>query len=214
MARISSPLVAQRVILASCFVVSALALNRIHHSIRPPSGPLSEDRSGRLNVTPQLKSGHQIVAVVLAASWCVGSQGAGFQRNVAEMQDSLGKKAVRDGESLSMLGVALDWSIPDGVAYLGHLGRFDQIMVGGNWLNEGALRYIWRDSAGVPVLPQVVLLDRWIGIANVITARARDTSTQALSIDSERVVARMLGPKAISDWVHARERGLPSLMAR
>ena len=115
------------------------------------------------------------------------------------MKQALADRATAAGESFSAIGVAAEWSIEDGLAYLiegkwtrgiHDFGAWDEVQAGRNWLASGALNYVWRDPAGVPTVPQVVLLEREVGI-----------SGDRISASEDVPVLRLVGSDEITEWV-------------
>jgi hypothetical protein len=98
---------------------------------------------------------------------------------------------VAQGEKQSFvsLGVALDWSIRDGLEFLGEFGPFDEVMVGRSWLNSGGVRYMWRDIPGEPVCPSI------IG-----TTRQVDVTQTAITVSEEELLLRKVGLTEIEQW--------------
>jgi hypothetical protein len=111
------------------------------------------------------------------------------------MKVLLAGKAKATGRSFTTIAVALDWDVDEGLAFLRNFGKFDEILVGRNWTNEGAIRYIWHDFPGRPSVPQVVVL-----------VRSVDVGKRTLSVVGERVLTRQIGVDEIRDWV---AKGVP-----
>ena len=157
-------------------------------------GPSSGKPDPFTTTSPKrIGSGREIVAVFIGGSICGASTSEGLDRHLREAQQSVARRAVEIGARFTTIGVALDWSVRDGYEYLSRFGGFDEIMAGHQWLNTGAIQYIWRDPGGRPMLPQVVILDREV-----------DADARVIRITGERVLARMLGTVEIRQWNDAR----------
>ena len=59
---------------------------------------------------------------------------------IRQMKAMLAHQADSLKRPLSVNGIALDWFVDSGVAYLQSLGAWDEITVGNNWGNPGAVR--------------------------------------------------------------------------
>jgi hypothetical protein len=140
-----------------------------------------------------LPAGEQVEAVLIAASWCHGITVPGFHEAIVSLQRNLPKEAARDGLSFSFVGVALDWKPEDGYRFLSRYDPFDEIVVGGNWGNTDAVRFIWRDYPGNPSVPQLVVLRRLV---------IQDSTTMKFGAD--RLVGRFLGAQEIIQWAAER----------
>jgi hypothetical protein len=139
--------------------------------------------------------GREIVAVLVSSSKCIGNTVPGFLTAVDTMNRALAAQARRSGRQFVAVGVATDWDTDSGYAYLKSLTRFDEVIVGRNWFNLGASRYVWGDSAARPIEPQVILLERTITMGD-----------SGVAIGPTRVLARYQGADKIIEWV---KRGTP-----
>ena len=92
-------------------------------------------------------------------------------------------------------GVSLEPIIEDGLKDLQTLGRFDEMSLGGNWMNPEVVRFLGPQMGrNLPdsYIPQVILLER------EVWARG-DT----MSVTPEHEIGRLRGAKEIRDWVVA-----------
>jgi hypothetical protein len=90
------------------------------------------------------------------------------------------------------LGVAISEDIDSGVAMLQPLSQFEEISIGGGWVNQTAEKYFWTDPTGKAPVPQVLIVEREIN--------ATDTRSQ-WSVSPHRLVLRVLGADPIRAWV-------------
>jgi len=134
--------------------------------------------------------GQELVAVLVSSSHCVGNSVPGFLTAVDSMNRALATQASRSGMNFVSIGVATDWEPDSGYAYLKSLSHFGELIVGRNWFNLGAAHYVWADSTGKPLEPQVILLER-----------RTDMDSTGVRIGSDRVLARYLGAGEIVSWV-------------
>jgi hypothetical protein len=110
------------------------------------------------------------------------------------MKPLLACQAKASHRSLAIVGVSLDWQVDTAVAFLNETGPYDEIIGGGNWVNVGALDFIWRDGRP-PSIPQLILLERTF-----------DSTRTAIRVREERELARFLTPGALQAWV---KKGAP-----
>jgi hypothetical protein len=126
----------------------------------------------------------------------IGSSACGAHRNeilraaVETAKQSLAERYTGEGQQFVSAGVAIDWRVEDGIDFLAAFGEFDEIIVGGNWLNSGAIRYIWRDFPGESAVPQVVVVKRSVTV-----------SSATISVGEEELLARLAGAEQITKWV-------------
>lgn len=104
-----------------------------------------------------------------------------------------GTSAVRQfasthGMLYSTIGIADDWNVQHGLAFLRAFGPLDELDVGRNWFNGGVERYI-TDMDGTPVVPQVVVL-----------ARAISRDSMPIRMGSQVEILRVTGEDAIVRW--------------
>lgn len=140
------------------------------------------------------RTGTEIVMVFIGASFCGAGQRPGFPETLERGKLGLSARARADGKEFRAMAVSLDWDTDSAMVFLEPFGRWDEIAVGSNWLNESALRFIWRDHPGQPVVPQMLILERSLNTGD------------AVSIADERVLKRLLGVGEISAWVQAGAR--------
>ena len=93
--------------------------------------------------------------------------------------------------SLSVIGVALDWDVKRGAAFLEPLGAFDQVVIGGNWVNLAVAQFVLRDPLAEMAMPQIVVLERTVQQGDRVT------------ISEPRVIRRIIGGADIPAWVAA-----------
>jgi len=91
--------------------------------------------------------------------------------------------------------VALDWTPSAGIGWLKGIADFDEIIAGREWVNLGAIAYVWRDSSAVPALPQLVVLARTVRLEN-----------NRIVASQPQPILRLLGEQAIRAWVEAHRR--------
>ncbi len=177
--------------------MSGLSIAAIHHRTvsAPTASRVSYKRATGNSSLVVLGSRDELVAVLIASSHCSGSLRPDFVPAVLKMKRALAFKALSEHKRLVTVGAATDDSKDDGLTFLNMLGPFDEIVLGGNWLNEAATQYIWRDQPGVPAVPQWVLLERHV-----------DINRKSINVGAERVVDRVIGANGMLEWLKRNKR--------
>jgi hypothetical protein len=145
--------------------------------------------SGKRNDAHGIPHGDQVVVFFVAAAFSRGSSAPGLREAIRSLHQKLQAEAERQGLALEFVGVSLDWIVEDGIRFLRAYGPFDEMVVGGNWLNLAAIEYVWRDSPGVPTIPQIVLVRRRI-----------DPGPSTIGVGPDHVVGRFVGVEQIIEW--------------
>jgi hypothetical protein len=137
----------------------------------------------------EFATGPELVLVFVSASFCGADRQPGFRQALEDATVRVEQQAKSRGIQFRTHGILLDWQPQQAMAALARFGAFDEASVGSNWLNDGALRYIWRDYPSVPQVPQVLLVQRRI-----------ETQPQ-VRVTEERVVKRFVGTDPVMKWV-------------
>jgi hypothetical protein len=139
--------------------------------------------------------GQQLVAYVLLASRCAHCQHPELKDAVRELRRRLNRAADSAFGATTVIGIAVEGVIPEGVSYLTSIGldAFDEVSIGNAWLNEHVSRFAWRDRLIEPAVPQVVLV-----------TRSLDATTAPFSVvlGSDSVIAVLTGRQSVTDWVN------------
>ena len=149
--------------------------------------------------------GAHLVAFVIGASDCDWSNmpeiKAAFGRIRERMRAAYGDAYAH----IEVVGVAIDEDPEAGLTYLSDIGRgtvgtaFDQIAVGGSWLNEQVVRFAWREGKAAASTPQVIVVERLVDTSSYL-------SESTIKTGNDLVVANASGRNDILRWI---ERGLP-----
>ncbi len=107
------------------------------------------------------------------------------------MRRVVGGRAAVQGFRPFFIGVAAEKSLNAGLRFLNAMGQFDEIVVGGDWMNEEAVRYFWRDIPGRASLPQIVVVRRSVKIG------------PPDDVGEEEVLARLIGTTEIERWLNS-----------
>lgn len=139
------------------------------------------------------------MAIVISSSWCIGGKDPRFVPAVRAALRILSQQAEADSVTFSAMGVSLDWPPDSGAIYIQHLADFDQWVVGYNWSNDSAVRWIWNDSTVRAAIPQFIVVERERGVR----ARTDGKTGTIPTYGPERVIQRFLSANALADWVLA-----------
>lgn len=164
------------------------------------------------------ESGVEITMVFISMAGLGVNTDSGFGRTVREIKAKLFDLATRSGRRFSAVGVAIDWSPEIAVDYLltggseayprfprQEFGPWSAIHAGRGWLNEVSLAQLFRsdieDTGGIPAatIPQIIVLERSI-----------KRLASGYEVADERVVQRLIGPRAMEDWLEGGELPPPT----
>jgi hypothetical protein len=137
----------------------------------------------------------EVLAIVVSARSCGPCNVPEYKSAVRRMMPMLARQVAKSGASFAAVGLGLDWNVDTARAYFQTLGAFDELVLGRNWWNTGAVAYMWRESVASPAMPQVVLVRR-----HTIDSQPR------MTVSADSVIVRLVGEKQIVAWV---ARGAP-----
>lgn len=90
----------------------------------------------------RIASGDEVLIIFIGASFCRAVDVAGFPESLSRLKDEVRRQGDAANMRIGIIGVALDWGVPSGLAWLRRFGEFDEVLVGRNWLNTGAVDYM------------------------------------------------------------------------
>ena len=137
----------------------------------------------------RLAEGRELVAVYIGSTDCGPCQLPDVKNAVRAMKPLLAAQAKQRGIALTAIGVAQDWDLKQGAAFLEPLGAFDQVVIGGNWTNIAVEQFVLRDSVAEMAMPQIVLVERAVQLGTRVT------------VSAPRVLRRISGAIDIPAWV-------------
>jgi hypothetical protein len=113
--------------------------------------------------TPSQQPEREIVAVFTTMAGCCETLVPMLKPSLDSMRMFLAAEAARRGATFKIVGVSLDWEPEIGWEHLKKYGRFDEVTVGGNWMNMSAEMLIFQDtSSHASVHPQVLVYEHTI----------------------------------------------------
>jgi hypothetical protein len=131
---------------------------------------------------PGVDDGPEIVVVLIGSAGCAASRQNTLSNAMDQLRATLLEASSRQGLRVAFLGVALDTHISSGLRWLTSVGPFDQVSVGGNWLNLAAV--------------QIVVLRRVVTIAS---------DSQSVVVEPDVLVSRLRGVQEIINWATSDE---------
>lgn len=166
----------------------------------PPMSSVSVEwmRSEREAYAPSYSAegGPELAFIYIGSSGCAYSNGPELPVMIEQLKQRIKEEAQSTDRSFAAIGVAKDWVVEDGIEHLQKFGAFDEVMTGRNWLNVGALKYMWEDIPGKAATPQIVVVDRVV----------EGVDAPAYGIKEEELVVRKIGLREIRQWL---EQGVP-----
>lgn len=143
-------------------------------------------------------SGKHLIVYALLASDCGMCTEAKLKAAMARMRDSLVTTNRGQFAAIRVIGVALDEEVPDGVRYLASFrGTFDQIVVGGSWLNEVMSSMAWRDHIATTQIPQLLAFQRSVDATGY---------PQTILVQPDSLLLRVIGRDSVIAWVNRGAR--------
>lgn len=139
----------------------------------------------------QMRTSSELIMVVVGAHGCAASNDPSLPPALQRIREGLAAAAAKEGLRFAVLGIAVDPEPSDGLAYLSKLGLgFDEIATGRNWLGLGPTVFLFRDQAGPPTIPQVLVLSRTVEVQG----------QSGVMIGADRILARKTGLDGVSRW--------------
>lgn len=138
----------------------------------------------------ELIDGNELVFVYIGGTNCGFCNDPTIKAAVIKARSMLAERADAAHRPFSATGVALDYDLKEGLAYLKPLGPFDQVMLGRDWFNSAVLDLMASggDDAIIGV-PQIIVYERTI-----------EHRTGKYTVAPPRILARIPGT-AIPLWV-------------
>ncbi len=162
-------------------------------------GPLRGGRDSAYLPDYRKSSGLELLVIYLSSSTCGACNDEQLPSLIEQIKVGMAARAAVEGFGFTVVGVGIDWSPQVAFDHLVGFGEFDELVLGNNWLNSAALKYLWQDIPGVPEVPQVVVVQREL--------QALDQGGPPVAgVFNERLLARHIGLLELRRWL---ENGLP-----
>lgn len=132
-------------------------------------------------------SGEEYVGVFVGGTKCGWSNHDSVPYFIRAIFDSIEVAAKGSDYGFRRVGIAVGWSVMEGIDYLQWVEEFDEVSTGSNWLNQGIEKYVRANFGGRVVTPQIILIKREIG------SRAGENGYFGRQISREVTVGRLVG---------------------
>ncbi|MEM1115052.1 MAG: hypothetical protein AAF845_17320 [Bacteroidota bacterium] len=142
-----------------------------------------------------ISEGPETVLVYFGASNCRPCYDDAFKATLEAAKVALFERTEAEGASFAVVGVAVDHSIEEGLAFLSQSGRFDEVVIGRNWFNSAVLAHVWRPEGiedRVPGLPGIMVFERDMTMGETGIAAGEPT-----------YLVELVGAEDIPAWVEA-----------
>jgi hypothetical protein len=170
-------------------------LVRARQSPAAPDAPLSDMTDSARLENAGYGPGTHLSAYVFLSSTCGVCSRRDVKASVASIRDSLQAKYRGRFKRITVVGIAVDSDVPSGLKYLDGLGfhRFDELDVGGGWLNEQVTKQFWRAGTSRALVPQVVLSTRRV--------ESQIGPPLRIDVESDTVIRVVRGGPEVVSWV-------------
>lgn len=127
--------------------------------------------------------------VVVFKSTCGVCASGAFRRELSQLRSVAEEHATRTGRILRFLAVGADDNWRRSFQLVEELGPFDEVAVGGGWLNAEALSAFWQGTDAEPVVPQVLVIEESI-----------EARPDWITVVRSDTIARLRGLSKIAEW--------------
>jgi hypothetical protein len=142
--------------------------------------------------------GTHLVAYVVAASDCGWSRQPETLSAIRSLPATLRRTHGNRYKSIGVVATILDRDVSDGIAFVktiaGEEKLFDQVSLGGGWLNEHLLRRVWGDSLVPAASPQIILVTRSVDTSDYL-------SRSRIQVGDDSLLVVVSGSSRISSWI-------------
>ncbi len=132
----------------------------------------------------------ELTLVYVGAYTCSPCREPSLKSALEVAKTNLHQKAKESGKQFSVIGIANDLSVEDGLEFLEESGYFDEIIVGKNFLNLGSIDLIWNEDSNDYAVPQIFVFEREITVDKDIT------------VGPKTILATYSGRDEIEEWVN------------
>jgi hypothetical protein len=142
----------------------------------------------------EIPSGRHLVAYVILSSRCGFCTEPTVRGALARIRDSLMANNASRYANISVVGVAIDGNIGKEFDYLRELGprAFDELSVGGSWMNSFITQLVWRDRSAEPATPSVVIVEREVDAS---------AAPRNVEVYPDSLVLHVSGRDSLISWV-------------
>lgn len=193
---------ARRVLIFVVVVASAVAsytgvslARSSTHSIKAVS--TSSTRPAPVN---PVRNGQHLIAYVVVASDCGFSTRPDVEDAVRHLRDVLLAAHGQSYAQVSVVALDVDQDVATGLEFLKQFQKhhsgpvFDQVSVGGVWVNDGFVNLGWRERLATGATPEIDLIERPVDSHHYLV-------DWTVSIGRDALLLRVAGYDQIARWV-------------
>lgn len=135
---------------------------------------------------------HETLAFLVISSHCIAAYDPNLVAIVDATKGALARDAAARGRKLHLIAISLDDDIGPALRFLARLGTFNEVSIGGNWLNSQVSSLVWNDPQTEPQIPQWIIVDRDVTIGQArIAIRSGQVRTRIVGLDGMRRWSRL-----------------------
>lgn len=152
-----------------------------------------------------IKSGKHLVAFLVISEECGWSTQPATIKSIVHLKEALVAAHRQQYREISLVAIDVDADVATGWRFLNSLQHgidkplFDQVDIGGTWLNNGFLNLDWRQHLAVGSTPQIVVVERNVDGGEYMTSGK-------ISVGADSLLTRVIGMKNIAQWL---QKGTP-----
>jgi len=109
------------------------------------------------NSTFTIENGLYYRVVFIGSTSCPYSVADSTIASVQGINKLVAERAKSEQARVHSIGIAVDKNKKTSFEYLLDVYQFDEVVVGGSWINTGARKYIWDDFQGEASTPQIII---------------------------------------------------------
>ena len=132
----------------------------------------------------------ELVLLYLGSSTCGFCIEPQYKALLIEAKERLAPLALARHMKMRTIGVSIDWSISEGIAFLEDAGEWNEIVVGNNWYNSAVIEHVWGVAEATGGVPQVIVFERKL--------KHTTEPHRVFEIQSKRYLVRLRNVKIIT----------------
>jgi len=129
----------------------------------------------------------EINLIYIGSSACIYCNVKELYVVVDSIKYLVSKNSENMGVGFSAIGISVDWIPTRGINHLKKVGKFDEIIVGNNWTNNGIIKYV-SEMGNEASTPQLILSLRTY------------THLKKFNVASEKIILSKKGTAQIIKW--------------
>lgn len=135
----------------------------------------------------------ELTLVYIGAYSCGPCRSESFKNDMEDLKVLLRDRAIDQNMEYSVIGIANDLDVQEGLDFLNSAGDYDEVIIGKHWANTGSIDFIWDQEQPEVGIPQVIVYKREVSFYHAGTA--------VMSFGEKEYLARHMGMHPIQDWI-------------